>query len=334
MKNKKSNISIRYYSSVNTSEVSWLWYPYIPYGKLTLIQGDPGDGKSSLALKIASILSVGGRMPDGSKISEPVNIIYQCLEDDTSDTIKPRLENYGADTSKIAFLSDNISPVASFDDDTLLNAIQKMNAKLLILDPIQSFFNKDFDYRNVGMVRVYLNKLAVIGAKTGCAIILIGHLNKNESGKNIYRGLGSIDIPAISRSILQVGRLREDSKVRIIRHVKSSLAPEGGTFGFEIDDINGISWIGDIDLENESEDIIGQSTCCYGEKTNTVKNLLVEWLESEDLPYNEIIVRMNKYNVSLRTIKMVKKELGICSIRKSDGWYWHLPDLELSEGNE
>ena len=116
--------------------------------------------------------------------------------------------------------------------------------------------------------------------------------------------------------------------------MKSSLAPEGGTFGFEIDDINGISWSGDIDLENESEDIIGQSTCCYGEKTNTVKNLLVEWLESEDLPYNEIIVRMNKYNVSLRTIKMVKKELGICSIRKSDGWYWHLPDFELSEGNE
>ena len=334
MKKEKNSISIKYYSSVNTSEVSWLWYPYIPYGKLTLIQGDPGEGKSSLALKIASLLSVGGCMPDGSALSEPGNVIYQCLEDDTADTIKPRLEKYGADTTKIAFLSDEISPVSTFDNTDLIKAIEKLDAKMLILDPIQSFFSKDFDYRNVGLVRNYMNKLAGVGAKTGCAIVLIGHLNKNEGSKNIYRGLGSIDISAISRSVLQVERLSDNSKVRIIKHVKSSLASEGGTFGFEIDDINGISWIGDIDLENESESIISQSICCYGEKTNTVKNLLVEWLESEDLPYNEIIVRMNKYNVSLRTIKMVKKELGICSIRKSDGWYWHLPDLELSEGNE
>ncbi len=334
MKKPSSSISIKYYSSVNTSDISWLWYPYIPYGKLTLIQGDPGEGKSSLALKLTSILSVGGNMPDGSKLSEPVNILYQCLEDDTSDTIKPRLESYGADTARIAFLSDDISPVASFDNDILLDAVEKMNAKLLILDPIQSFFNKDFDYRNVGLVRIYLNKLASIGAKTGCAIILIGHLNKNEGGKNIYRGLGSIDIPAISRSILQVERLSENSKVRIIKHVKSSLAPEGGAFGFEIDDKNDISWIGEIDLEHESENLISQSNCCYGEKTHFVRKLLVEWLVSEDIPYNEIIVRMNKYNVSLRTIKIVKKELGISSIRKSDGWYWHLPDSELSEENE
>ena len=323
-------ITVKYYSEISSKMVRFLWYPYIPFGKLTLIQGDPGEGKSSLILKIASELSMGGFIPDGSVLKKPLNVIYQCLEDDPEDTIKPRLECYGADMGHIAFIRNKDGLLSSFDRDTLIKVIKKSEAKLFILDPIQSFLTREVALNSAKSVRKYMNILVSAAESTGCAIVLVGHLNKNENGKNIYRGMGSIDIAAVCRSILQVEKLSDNSNVRIIRHVKSSLAPEGGTFGFEIADDRDIKWIGAINIDDEAGEIICQSGAGYNEKHKYVKKTLFRLLSEGDCSYKQI-VRSLEGAVSIRTMNSIKKELGIVSVRKADGWYWHLPEGEADE---
>ena len=194
------------YSGIKKSKVNWFWYPYIPFGKITLIQGDPSEGKSMLALKLASIASKAGAMPDGTNLSSPVKVIYQCLEDGISDTIIPRLEQAGGRISNFFFIKENGGPANSLDQESIEQVIMKTGARILIIDPIQIALGKSFYTGEFGCVRNYMDMLANIANQTGCAIILIGHLNKNESGKELYRGSGSVDIVAAARSVLRVER--------------------------------------------------------------------------------------------------------------------------------
>ena len=97
------------YSDVEATAVRWLWYPFIAVGKITLLQGDPGDGKSTMMMNLIAELSKGGTMPDGKSIGMPQKVIYQCSEDDASDTIKPRLETCGADCRSVAFINEEMN---------------------------------------------------------------------------------------------------------------------------------------------------------------------------------------------------------------------------------
>lgn len=115
-------VNVSYYSDLESHAVDWLWYPYIPYGKITILQGDPGEGKTTLALHLASLLSTGAPLSDGS-VSDPINVIYQSAEDSATDTIKPRLERMGADCSKIAFIQEQDARL-SLSDERLFEAIR------------------------------------------------------------------------------------------------------------------------------------------------------------------------------------------------------------------
>ena len=128
---------IEYYSKLKSKAVDWLWYPYIPYGKITIIQGDPAEGKTSLALYIAMLLSNGQNLPLTDKPIEKQNVIYQNREDGASDTIKPRLERYGADCDRVCFILEDDKPL-SLADDRIEKSIIEANARVLILDPIQA----------------------------------------------------------------------------------------------------------------------------------------------------------------------------------------------------
>ena len=192
METNKKNIE--YFSKVQCKEIEWLWYPYIPYGKITIIQGDPGEGKTSLALYIASILSKGGMFPLSDKLIARQNVIYQNREDGAADTIKPRLERYGTNCDNVCFILEDDKPL-SFVDDRLEKAIIESNARVLILDPIQAYLG-DSDMGRANDVRPIMNRLCKVAEKTNCAILLIGHLNKKDGGKDLYRTLGSIDIAA------------------------------------------------------------------------------------------------------------------------------------------
>ena len=119
-------------SEIQSQEVVWLWYPFIPYGKLTIIQGDPGDGKTTFVLNIAAKLSKGEGLDSEMKLSEPLTVIYQSAEDGLTDTIKPRLEAAGADCENISVIDESIKSL-SMIDERLEEAIIRTKAKLLIL---------------------------------------------------------------------------------------------------------------------------------------------------------------------------------------------------------
>ena len=240
---REKNYRLINMEDVEAREVNWLWYPYIPYGKLTIVQGDPGEGKTTFILHLAALLTKGEALPceETAEGREPVNVIYQNAEDSLEDTIKPRLLEAGADCNRVLVIDESIDCL-SMTDERLVRAIKETGAKMVVLDPIQAYLGADVDMHRANEIRPVLKQLGNIAEEYGCAIVLIGHMNKASGSKSTYRGLGSIDFQATARSVLVVGRIKDDKTLRVIAHDKSSLAPEGTSIAFRMDKDNGFTW--------------------------------------------------------------------------------------------
>jgi archaellum biogenesis ATPase FlaH len=316
------NAVVRYYSSIAQKDVNWLWYPYIPYGRITIVQGDPGEGKTTFALNLAARLSTGQELPESlNSPSVPQNVIYQSTEDGLADTIKPRLVNAGADCSHIAFIDDENYPL-TLDDERLGQAVTQSNARLLVLDPLQAFVGANVDMHRANDMRPIFQKLAVIAERTGCAVVIIGHMNKASGSKSLYRGLGSIDIAAAARSVLLIGRLKHDPAIRVMTHLKSSLAPEGCSIAFELVPDGGFRWIGPYDVT--TDDLLSGTQTIEETKSEQACKTLLEILEHGLIPCIEIYKRLRELDISERTVDTAKRILNIKSIKRDDGWYWSL----------
>lgn len=315
-----------YFSEVKQRKIEWLWYPYIPYGKITVLQGDPGEGKSTFILNIAALLTKGAKMPDGSGGGKPQTVVYQCAEDDIADTIKPRLVVAGADCEKIAYIIDDNNEL-TFEDARIEEVLQKTKARLLVIDPIQAFLVQDSDMQNAARMRGALGKLADVAARHQCAVVLVGHLNKAYGGKNLYRGLGSIDIAAIARSVLMISRDGTDPSIRYMFPVKASLAPEGNAIGFTFSE-GQFQWIGKCDIDSST---LEGSIFVRNEKLEQAKSYLIRILKEGALPSTQIRKMVANLDISKRTIETAKKEVGIVAFRKENAWYWRLPDEFTSE---
>ena len=134
-------------SDVAAEEVRWLWYPYIPHGKLTIVQGDPGEGKTTFVLAVISSLTRGVPLPECSEAEAPMNVIYQTVEDGLADTIKPQLEAMGADCSRVMVIDESKREL-TLDDERLEKAIRETGARLIVLDPLQAYLGGDVDMLN------------------------------------------------------------------------------------------------------------------------------------------------------------------------------------------
>jgi hypothetical protein len=243
--------------------------------------------------------------------------IYQCLEDSLEDTIKPRLEAFGADCSRIAFIPETPDEPIFLSDERIVKAISDTGARLLVIDPIQSYFGKDADINRMDRARTILNRLSLIAANFKCVVILVGHMNKSESSNVLYRGLGSIDMVAIARSVLQVHRSKNDSTIRVMSQVKSNLAQEGADFSFKRSG-NRFTWIGETDEDGE---LLKEKV----RKSDKATGMLLGCLTGKDASAVEIEKLIGPSGIGRRTFMKAKAELGIQSIKKADGWYWHLP---------
>ena len=317
---KNTELRLIKMSDVEPTKVEWLWYPYIPYGKVTIIQGDPGEGKTTLILNLAALLSKGEKLPESEEKSDPINIIYQTAEDGLSDTVKPRLIAANADDERITVIDESKSEL-SLTDERLEQAIIETKAKLVILDPLQAYIGANVDMHRANEIRPVMKHLSEVAQRQQCAVVLIGHLNKAMGMKSSYRGLGSIDIPASARSVLLVGRIKDNPTVRVMAQIKSSLAPEGEPIAFELNKETGFRFIGkyDISIDDLLNGVATTSKLEQGEK------LLRDMLsDGSAIKQKQLQQQAKIRNISERTLNEAKKNVGVKSFRSNNEWYWKL----------
>ena len=313
--------SVIFMDSVQPQEVKWLWYPYIPLGKITILMGDPGEGKSTLALNIAAAVSRGLDFPDLHTVRTPPQFVcYQNAEDGLADTIRPRLDKAGADASMILCLNEGAQDV-SIVSAGLQEVIAKLQPKLVILDPLQAYLGADVDMHRANEIRPVMHYLSNLAEQHGCAILLIGHMNKRSDMKSSYRALGSIDLTAAARSVLIVARDPQAPEHRVIAQVKNSLAPEGELVSFTMDEEGQFRFEGPYAITVDkllqgSENTRPRNRAC---------ELLQEWLTQHGrLSVEEIMELADSEGISKRTLKRAKSQLPIRSVRSGEKWYWEL----------
>ena len=305
---------------VAVEPVRWLWYPYIPLGKLSIIHGDPAEGKTTLALWIAAACSRGLALPGGEN-SEPLTVLYQTAEDGLGDTIKPRLLESKADLQKIYTIDETDFPLSMLDH-RIGEAIQDTQAQLMILDPLQAYLGEKVDMNRANEVRTVMKGLTQVANQTGCAIILVGHLNKSQTANSAQRGLGSMDFRAAARSVLLVGRLKNDRDIRVMVHDKSSLAPEGNSRAFSLE--NGtLHWQEGYETLTADELLSGAAR---GNKVALAEDLIREQLAGgQPVLANEIYQLAKDAGISRRTVEMAKRNMPDVTARKMRNcWAWSL----------
>lgn len=311
-----SNLKLINMRDVEVEPIYWLWYPFIPYGKVTIIQGDPGEGKTTRVLQIIARLTKGESIIDENK-NLPINVIYQTAEDGLADTIKPRLLSADADCSKVLVIDDRDTPL-TMRDVRLEQAIVETNAKLVVLDPIQGFLGADVDMHRANEIRPIMKHISELAEKYKCAIILIGHMNKCSVGKSAYRGLGSIDFQAAARSVLIVGRIKDEPEIRVVCQTKSSLALEAKAVAFRLNEETGFEWIGELDIT--ADDLL--SGTVKGTKKQAAMDFLENLLADGQMSQKEIIELARQKGISDKTLRNAKDELKIKSKRVNNQWHW------------
>ncbi|MEW6573482.1 MAG: bifunctional DNA primase/polymerase [Bacillota bacterium] len=311
-------------ANVEPEEVSWLWEPYLPAGKLTIVEGDPGAGKTWVTLAICAKLTAEGHP-----------VLYATAEDGLADTIRPRVEGMGADLSSFFILrgakseSGDTVPFTLAEPEVLEKAILTYRPALVVLDPIQGFLGGSVDMHKANEVRAKLAPLARIAETYGCAVAVVRHLSKAPAGRAIYRGLGSIDFTAAARSVLLVGQNQAGN--RAVVHLKNSVGELGPSLGFEIQR-GQFFWRGEVDTEAGDilrPDAEPEERSALDEAAEWLQELLAEGpveakqvqREAKQAGFADITLRRAKARLGIR----VSRE-GTPGERGGGKWFWRLPD--------
>ena len=304
---KPKMVKIIRMSDVELTPVEWLWKPYLPFGKLSVLQGNPGEGKTYFAMHLAAACTNGKLLPNMERM-EPFNVIYQTAEDGLGDTVKPRLIEAGADLDRVLVIDDSDVQL-TLSDERIEKAIIENNARLVIIDPIQAYLGADVDMNRANEVRPIFMRLGQVAQRTGCAILLIGHLNKAAGMQSLQRGLGSIDIAAAVRSVMFIGKLKHDPTMRILTHEKSSLAPPGVSLAFSLGDEGGFRWVGEYDIT--ADEMLSGIEPQRETKTQQAKDLICALLAGGKQVLSEDIDKAAlERGIPGRTVRDAKRELG------------------------
>ena len=314
-------------SSVEAKEIHWLMEPFIPFGMITIMEGDPGVGKSFLAMHIAAQISIGGSLPGAKKLNKG-RVLYLTTEDDLAYTIRPRIDAMGGNPERIRVQADYLS----LDDeglDELLEEIEKYPPDIIIMDPLFAYVPSDQDMYRPNVIRSLLAKLKDLAEHGDIAILIIRHLTKGKRDKAIYQGGGSMDVIAAARSAILVAEDPSDPDQKIVAHLKHNIAPRGTSWIFkliqEADDIlPSIEWIGPSELT--VEDLVGQSDNNRQSAVDQAIEFLKEELKERPRKVTDIEEKAASQKISKRTLARARDKIGIVPRKGKRGWMMSLPD--------
>jgi len=311
-------------SDLQTKPATYLWHPRISYGEITLIDGDPGSGKSSIILDLAARLTTGSAMPNGGEGAQG-GVILLLGEDSIQKTVLPRLAAAGADLTRIA--TPDI-PITIPDGLPIIKeTARKVGAKLLVIDPLMSFLgpNAMIDQN----VRKALTPLAELANKTGMAVVVVRHLTKGNGRHALYRGSGSIGIIAATRSALLVAKAPHDADLRVLAQTKNNLGPLAPCLLFEpVATETGmvrIEWRREFDCK--IEDLL-KNGAQKVDRLEKAKDFLLDVLAIGPVLQQDVRSKATEAGLAWRTVERAKEALGVESNRQ--GWgpgskcYWSL----------
>jgi hypothetical protein len=305
-------------SDIKAKAVEWLWKPYIPRGAITLFQGNGGDFKTTTTLALAAAVTTG-RALLGCGCTAPAPVILQNTEDSYAHTIKPKLERFGADCDMV-YVIDETDRALTLSDSRIEETIRRTGARLCVFDPEQTYLGKA-NMNAVGGVRPLLKELAAVAMRTGCAMILVGHMNKS-GGKAAYRGLGSIDIFSAARSVLTFGKIDEDGSMRAFAQTKNNLAMRGSSQAFGLEADGGFVWLGEHDVTAEE---LLRDRKKPDSQFIKARKLIETALAKGPIPAADMMSVAEKQGISPKTLNRAKEALGVISSKHGTKWYWELP---------
>lgn len=336
----------RLLSAVEPEEVSWLWPSWLALGKLALVDGDPGLGKSAMTLDLAARVSSGKSFPDGAEC-ESAGVVLLSAEDGLADTIRPRLDAAGADTSKILALAtvpdeDGHDRFLSIPEDLPIieKGIRRVGARLVVVDPLMAFLSGDTNSHRDQDVRRALAPLAGLAEKTGASVLVVRHLNKAAANNPLYRGGGSIGIIGAARMAFVVGKDPQDEDRRVLASTKNNLAlaPQSLMFGLQEADSGSveINWLGQSEVS--AKDILATPQDQeHADSRSEAVEFLEEVLADGPAPAGQVRDEAEDTGISQRTLERAKKNMGVISYRENAAgekrgkgqWYWKLPVVDL-----
>jgi hypothetical protein len=333
-----SRPTILRFDQIQPAHVTWLWEPYLARGKLAILDGDPGTGKSFFVCDLAARLSRGGPLPDGKGISRPMGTLLLNAEDNVQDTIWHRLEAAGAAKERVISLnglgSGTNTPVTQFprDLDLLSEVIRDHNIQFVSIDPMMAFFPPEVQANNDQCIRQALTPLADLATQTGACIMLTRHLNKAGGPRAIYRGSGSIGIIGAIRTGLFLAMHPEDRDRRLLAMSKTNIGVLGPSLEFKLKELDllgtALEWLGESDYS--ANDLCAGSREARAPKAREEAMVwLQEFLANGPRTMTEVIAAGKLAGHTERTLDRAKAALQIKSERVVRGgkaeWYWVFP---------
>lgn len=324
-------------SDVTPEDIEWLWAGRIPFGKVTLLDGDPGTGKSTLCVDLAARLSTGRPMPDGTGGGQPADVLILSGEDGLADTVLPRLVAAGADTARVhAFegmpVTGEDGQVVTFrpavlpgDVSHIEAVIEEHGVRLVIVDVLLAFLSERVNSHRDQDVRGALVHVKAMAERTGAAVVALRHLNKAVGGSAMYRGGGSIGINGAARSVLVVGSDPGDptGRRKVLASTKSNLGAPPDAWAYRLTSdgplsVARVEWLGPTALR--ADDLVAPPPSHEEHSAATeASSFVIDYLQDGPRKATELLAAAKDAGHSERTVQRARRELGIVPRREGFG---------------
>lgn len=334
---------------IEETMVEWLWYPRIPKGKITLIQGAPGSSKTTLLCQLIADMTTGTPfLGDNDTYSlnipfeerKPLRVLYQITEDDFSDTIKPRLRKAGACMKQI-FNIDEKEGALTFSDSRIGEAIREWNIDVAVFDPLMSYVGADTQLNMGNSARAIMNPLIKLGNETGCTFIIVAHTSKQTSAEAANRLIGSIDFVSSCRSLLTVGKDPHNPDVKALAHTKTNVGPIADTILYTLNHDGGgegiVKYAGHSLLTSDEIIAPAEPRKKPSFALDDAKEFLLEIMKDGYAETKEVSAASKKAGINKNSLYKAKEELKIKSRQYGGGknakYWWIMPGKEPPKDN-